>query len=300
MGGSESGTITAWDLVNGQVMFTLCGHSSSVTTIEIIKPTLIASGSKDTNIILWDLSLQSISLTLNGHKETVNCIQYLTNDKFISGSDDQTIIIWDLSIGAIEKRIELSSRVNAIKQVDNEIFAVGLASGNIDIYNVNSFEYLFTLSGHTNAVTDLLLLNNGYLASCSIDGYVFIWKVAEKLSVHKFSPFEGKSIFKIVEMNDITLVVCGDIKDMVQLKINYDQQTVEVVQYLKDPNEYACSNLIDIYKKTIVKTSYRDAKLFSPIDSKYFLTLNTLQTNDPINAINKIESKFFIFLCIKV
>lgn len=288
LGGSESGTITAWDVINGQVMFTLCGHSNSVTTIEVIKPTFIASGSKDTSIILWDLSIQSIYKTLNGHNDKVNCIEYITNGYLVSGSDDKTVILWEMSSGTVQKRIEVSSSVNAIKQVENKL-AVGLADGNINIYDVNSLEYMFTLSGHLNAVMDLELLNNGYLASCSIDGNVFIWKVDEKYSVQNFSPFGGQSILKIIEMNDLTLIACGYLKDLVQFKINYDQ-AFEVVQYLKDFNNYACNDLDEVYKKTIVKATYKDAKLFSPIDSNNFLTLNTLQVNDGINAINKIES----------
>ena len=291
MGGSESGTITAWNVINGQVMFTLCGHSSAVTTIEVIKPEFIASGSKDTSIILWDLSAQSIYQTLHGHNDKVNCIEYTMNGHLVSGSDDKNIILWEISSGAVLKKVEASSSVNAIKQVETKL-AVGLADGNINIYDVSSLEYMFTLSGHSNAVMDLELLENGYLASCSIDGNVFIWNVDGKHSVQNVSPFNGQPTLKIIEMSDLTLVFCGNSKDLVQFKINYDQ-AFEFVQHLKDFNNYACNDLNEVYKKTIIKATNKDAKLFSPIDSNYFLTLNTLQTNDVINAINKIESKLF-------
>lgn len=264
-----------------------------MTAIEIIKSTFIASGSKDTSIILWDLSIQSIYQTLNGHSDKVNCIEYLTNDHLVSGSDDKTVILWEMSSGIVLKRIEVSSSVNAIKQVDNKL-AVGLADGNINIYEVSSLEYMFTLSGHFNAVMDLKLLENGHLASCSIDGNVFIWNVDEKYSVQNVSPFDGQAILKIIEMNDLNLVFCGNSKDLVQFKINYDQ-TFEFVQHFKDFNNYACNDLNEVYKKTIIKATNKDAKLFSPIDSNLFLTLNTLQINDGIIAINKIESKLCLY-----
>lgn len=73
------GSIQAWDSANGQVLFSLCGHSDPVKVIKVIKPDLIATGSVDTTIRLWKLASGECFNILKGHKATVLSIEYLNN-----------------------------------------------------------------------------------------------------------------------------------------------------------------------------------------------------------------------------
>lgn len=83
LGGNDVATVDVWDAADGQLLFTLCGHTDAVTAIEVIKPTLIVTGSADTTIRMWDLWTAKNDVIFKGHKAKITSIEYLWNDYLV-------------------------------------------------------------------------------------------------------------------------------------------------------------------------------------------------------------------------
>lgn len=100
--GSQGGLIQVFDLNTAKAKFSLQGHGTICSAINLINyesnPFLLASGSIDGKIKLWDLkSRNNISNGIKGHLAEIKtlCIspdcQYL-----LSGANDKILKVWDL------------------------------------------------------------------------------------------------------------------------------------------------------------------------------------------------------------
>jgi WD40 repeat protein len=94
-----SNNLQIFNYETGQLIRTLCGHSSSVNSIEMLSEQFMASGSNDKRMIIWDLSTYSIKYTLTGHTDWVRCIKRLSSNLIASGDWNGKIIVWNWLTG---------------------------------------------------------------------------------------------------------------------------------------------------------------------------------------------------------
>ena len=154
------------------------GHMGPVNVLEFsTSGNTLASGSEDRVIILWD-SIWRQKNRFEGHKDKVNCLIFDIRDRYLySGSDDKTIKVWNLSTGKAVKTINNEHAVNAIAPTKNiqHIYVAG-AEPKIKMYSMLTNKVVKTLDGHTDAVNDIELSNNGkWLVSGSNDKTARIW-----------------------------------------------------------------------------------------------------------------------------
>ena len=92
-----------------------------------------------------------------------------------------TIKIWSLNTGLTKRTISIAtaSGVWSLQLLCNGVYlAAGLGNGNINIYNLNDGSLMATLQGHSNWVTDLVLINSYLMASSSHDNTLRIWDMS--------------------------------------------------------------------------------------------------------------------------
>ena len=97
--GSADQTIRLWDVVSGQKLATLQGHTDWVNSVSFsLDGQILASGSWDQTIRLWDLASGREMATLRGHRSSVESVFFSPDDHTLaSGSDDGTILLWDMA-----------------------------------------------------------------------------------------------------------------------------------------------------------------------------------------------------------
>ena len=88
----------ARDLSNGDVLFTLNGHTKTVTSVSFSPDgSKIASGSEDNTVCVWDVASGVCELRLAGHTEPVTSVSFSPDgSKIASGSKDNTVRVWDI------------------------------------------------------------------------------------------------------------------------------------------------------------------------------------------------------------
>jgi len=101
--GSADKTIKIWDMLSGNVLRTLVGHTNLVNDLAALYPNggpngYLASCSDDANVRIWDLaSTKNAVWTLPLHQEPIKSLTILKNGYIVSASTDNTIKLWDMA-----------------------------------------------------------------------------------------------------------------------------------------------------------------------------------------------------------
>ncbi len=110
---SADGTVIAWNLVTGQELYRMAGHSGAVSDVVFVPggQTLV-SASDDGTAIVWDAASGEMLMRLEGHTAGVNAIAVSPNGmRAATASDDRTLLTWDIdpaspAFGQIVQRFE--------------------------------------------------------------------------------------------------------------------------------------------------------------------------------------------------
>lgn len=94
--GTCKGKLNIWDVtvLNGQLIHSFTGQTSSIWQIVRLSFNLIASCSEDYSIYVWDIQSKVQVKILQGHISYVHGILRLSNSQFASISYDKTLRIW--------------------------------------------------------------------------------------------------------------------------------------------------------------------------------------------------------------
>lgn len=196
--GSDDTLIKVWDLadVTKDSIATLC-HGSYVFSLLHVRDEIIASGggSQHFQIKLWDLKDYKCIKTLTNHTHSVWGMLMNSSELLISVSFDKSIRIWEIS-DFIEESSQLLS-INTEKEMTSCILlnkstiAVGTKTS-IDIFELQSQQLQYSLSGHTDWIWRILRLSPSLIASCSDDKTVRVWDINQKNQVRLM---QGSSSF---------------------------------------------------------------------------------------------------------
>jgi F-box and WD-40 domain protein CDC4 len=82
--------VRVWDIVTGEPVWTLQGHSSTIRCLKVLDGRPIAiSGSRDFTLRVWDINRGRMLRVLEGHEQSVRCLEVAGN-QVVSGSYDYT------------------------------------------------------------------------------------------------------------------------------------------------------------------------------------------------------------------
>ncbi|KAJ2890469.1 ribosome assembly [Coemansia aciculifera] len=163
----------------------MTGHTEAVISASFSPDgSQLASGSGDTTVRIWDLATETPRHTLKGHKNWVLSISWSPDGKTLaSGSMDNTVRLWDPRTGK-ELGGALTGHRKWITSLAWEPLHINpkanrLASsskdGTVRVWDTSVRRCLFTLSGHTAAVTCVKWGGDGRIYTSSQDKTIKIW-----------------------------------------------------------------------------------------------------------------------------
>lgn len=147
------------------------------------------SGSSDKKIIVWNITnLNNLEIIthLIGHENAINSKDTFENRLIASSSQDSTIKIWS-SAHRVTKillnQTDSGSSVFSLAVLNNGNLESGSQDHTIKIWDKNTFELLYTLTGHDRTVSKLVVLQNGLLISGSWDTKIIVWNNTDIIKV---------------------------------------------------------------------------------------------------------------------
>jgi len=104
--GSEDMTIKGWNIDNGELLFTLIGHTHWIYSVDISNDnSFIISGSADKSVCLWGIFRKVLIRNIKHHTDTVTCVKFSSdNTEILSASCDFTIRLTNTNNGKLIKR----------------------------------------------------------------------------------------------------------------------------------------------------------------------------------------------------
>ena len=189
--GHGDGTVKLWNLATGEEIRTISTHSQAVNSL-VFTPNgqVLASGSGNEIIKLWQVETGEAMPNDRRHTGKVWAIAPLTEGKlFVISSFDKTIKIWDLYSGEEIRRLsDNSGTIWTVTLPPNfqETFTSsnqplllysGSFNGTLKVWSFSTGGEVFTGSGDSRPITDLVLTPDGQtVVSSSWDGKIRIWQ----------------------------------------------------------------------------------------------------------------------------
>ena len=177
-------TAKLWDADTGEKLLTLYGHTDSVS-FAVFSPdgTRLATSSFDRHTKIWDVATGRELMDIAGHLRDLSSVGFSPDgQRIVTSSADSTAKVWSIAPSR-----ELLTLVNgpAISFTEGSELAYSpdgsrLVVANSDpepkVWDVKTSKLLFSLTGHTDAVTFATYSADGTrIATASNDGTAKVW-----------------------------------------------------------------------------------------------------------------------------
>jgi WD40 repeat protein len=180
--------VRVWDTTTKQVIYTLAGHTDSISGISFSPDgKSLASSSYDGTVRVWDLTTPSESLFIpfvkNTSEPTVwfRTVSYSPDGtRILTNYTDNTARIWNAVSGKEIKQLKVG-KINNIASAyspDEKLVASINEDNTITIWNANTGKENITLAGSKDAINQIVFSPSGtHLASANNDGSVIVWDI---------------------------------------------------------------------------------------------------------------------------
>jgi WD40 repeat protein len=166
--GCNNGSISIWNLDNSTKVKSFKAHDDWILYLLFVDNSKLisCSGKNDKKIKIWRIETLECINMIEGHLDTIYNLELTSNGNLLSCSNDKTVKLWQIETGEMLKSIEYEHPVYCVKELNEDLIAVGLHNGEIQIYDLNKMENIKTISAHSSfLVYRLKVLSNGGLIS---------------------------------------------------------------------------------------------------------------------------------------
>jgi len=280
--GLNNNNINLWNITSGLVILTLKGHSSVITSLELLHDKILVSGSVDTKIKLWNTTNGQLIMTLSNDKKYSTCFTVLKDGRLVSGSNEGTIIIWNKNTYQVNKTL-LSNHNGAIRSMIvigdkmNQKLVGSSYDKKIKVWYLNNDSYKeIHENKDSNLPSSLLVLNPEIFIS--YDSEIRFWNSEnQKLNAKIKLESEVSALLGLEKSSYSFLLVCATFRKEIQ---------IWHIEYVNESRDY---------KITLVKTFYQHIKteiitsLEKLLDNKFFsISLKNIKLWPSLSKDNKV------------
>lgn len=175
---SKDGTIKVWDSVSRNCIYTMSGHSNSVSCVKWGGQHVIFSGSHDKTIRCWDMQQSGKCINvLKSHAHWVNHLSLSTDYALRAGPYDHTKTIpksqkeaLDMAKAAFEKAAKKNGEIRELMVTASDDFTMFLWDP------LRSSKPLARMTGHQKLVNHVAFSPDGsHIVSASFDNSIKLW-----------------------------------------------------------------------------------------------------------------------------
>ncbi|CRG91974.1 WD repeat-containing protein pop2 [Talaromyces islandicus] len=233
-GGGDS-TIRIWDLLTGNQIHVLAGHTSTIRALLFLDNTTLVSGSRDGSIRIWDVETGQCKQVLDSHHTaTVRCLAGSSSQSnvFVSGGYDGKACIWPaFPPDKIECLQSLSGHDGGIYTMaltdDGKLVVTGGLDAVLRVWDVRSGKCSAELHGHKSLITKIQILQDRRLIiSSDSTGSIHAWSLTASHTLIYATQTHDNSVTSFDTNNSQRVIISGGADGAVKLS---DPQTGQVL-----------------------------------------------------------------------
>ncbi|KAJ3569400.1 hypothetical protein NP233_g5071 [Leucocoprinus birnbaumii] len=180
--GSYDCTVRVWDVITGEQIRVLEGHSQKVYTVVLDENRKqVYSGSMDGTVRIWSLETGLCLHTLTGHTSIVGLLA-LSPSYLVSAAADSTLRVWNPSTG--ELKHTLAAHTDAITCFEHDDFSVISGSdGVLKVWNMEHGTVVRDLLSGITGVWQVIFAGNWVIAASNRHGSAMldVWKFGKEV-----------------------------------------------------------------------------------------------------------------------
>lgn len=172
--------IRVYDSTTGELLQTLKGHQSAITTLTFLNDDSLASGGGDRTAYIWNLKSDSTPRPIAGHKSVVlSMISRQAGKQLITGSADRTVKLWDVATGKVIASYDAKSAVSSVSATrEGTRIVIGTLDGWVTLLDVtdSGFKRISSTAAHSAGTAAVAIRPDGReVVSVGGDGLVRVW-----------------------------------------------------------------------------------------------------------------------------
>lgn len=221
LSGSYDKTTIVWDVSGstGVVEQQFTDHDAPALDVDWKDNTTFASCSTDRTVHICRVGLSQPIKVYKGHTDEVNAVKWDPSGRLLAScSDDCTAKVWDMESDRTDPLYDFTSHEQEIYTVKwsptgpgsknptkKAMLATASFDGSVRLWNIEDGSCYRVFSRHRDSVYSVAFSPSGdYLASGSLAGQLYIWKIAEGRHVKSY---KGKGdIFEVAWNKEETRV----------------------------------------------------------------------------------------------
>jgi WD40 repeat protein/GTPase SAR1 family protein len=263
--GSDDSTVKIWDIVTGQCLSTLQGHSNRVTSISFSPDGhILASGSDDQTVRLWNVQTYQCLHTLRGHLARIWSVAFSTDGQtLVTGAHDQTIKLWNVGNGQCLKTLQgHTDWVWAVAvSPDGSTLASSSSDQTVKLWDFSTGRCIRTFHREGNCVYSLAFSRDGQtLATGGSDQAVKLWDLSTGRCIRTFQGHSGW-IWSIAFNLNNQIIASGSDDETIKL---WSVLTGECKRTLRSSRPYEGMKIISV--KGITEASITTLKALGAVD----------------------------------
>ncbi|MEO8450498.1 MAG: NB-ARC domain-containing protein [Gemmatimonadota bacterium] len=180
---SGSSTLEVWDLVAGELLQRLIGHSQMAMSVAVTPDGRLAvAGATDGTVRVWDLASSRLVLTIDGQSGQVDGVAVTPDGRrVVAGLASGDVKVWEITTGRLVMRLAgHSARVGCVAVApDGRLAVSGSWDKTIKVWDLATGGLVHTLTGHSELIDCLTVTPDSRLAiSASMDRTLKVWDLS--------------------------------------------------------------------------------------------------------------------------
>lgn len=192
---SWDGSIRKWHISRSTQQTGILEHKSSVKALTASTSSdIAAAGFQDGTVIVFSTSTMRPLHRFKAHTRDITAVKFTRDeDGLLTASWDGTCKLWQLDKSKYTVLQTLGERIHSMLFLpERSIVLLGLHSGNIVEFSLDSPTTPLTLKGHLDAVVSLVQgPSNNYMVSGSWDRRIRIWDLTSLASTATYRTMSG-------------------------------------------------------------------------------------------------------------
>jgi WD40 repeat protein len=197
---ATQGTLKHWDILTGQLIQALQGHTNKVTSVAFSQTgNLAVSGDQDGNLKLWNILSGQSTPSFQVRTSSIEAVAFSPDERFIlSGDLFNGLILWNAQTGQQIRTFQMpiSSFSGTIAfSPDGQSAIAGNYIGRVatlKLWNVQTGQVTRTFNGHSDKILAVSFSSEGNsILSGSEDHTIKLWNVNTGQTLHTFTGHTG-------------------------------------------------------------------------------------------------------------